>query len=116
MSEEEKFEKGCEHFDNEEYFEAHEVWEELWMEASGPRHAFLQGIIQTSVALHHARNNNFSGARKLLARALGYLEKGQSESGDVELDKLKDCILDFANAMERNETLPFFRLPRSQKG
>ncbi|NDD05448.1 MAG: DUF309 domain-containing protein, partial [Proteobacteria bacterium] len=28
-----RFSKACEHFNQGEYFEAHEVWEDLWNEA-----------------------------------------------------------------------------------
>ncbi|MBM4317673.1 MAG: DUF309 domain-containing protein, partial [Deltaproteobacteria bacterium] len=48
------FEQGCRYFDEEDYFEAHEIWEEIWIDAFGPRRYFLQGLIQASVALHHA--------------------------------------------------------------
>src|SRR5947209_7807661 len=69
-----RFNAACQHFDAGEYFEAHEVWEDLWNEAYGPRHAYLQGLIQTAVALHHAGNENWNGTRKLLASAWNYLE------------------------------------------
>ncbi len=112
----ERFEKACTHFDKGEYFEAHEEWEELWNEAYGPRHAFLQGLIQVAVALHHARNGNFRGAHKLLAGALAYLEKGASDSSPVDVGKLRDFVLDFELAIQaiesgKNKQLPFFKLP-----
>jgi len=112
------FEQGCSHFDAGEYFEAHEVWEELWNEAHGPRHAFLQGLIQIAVALHHAGNGNFKGPHKLFARALAYLEKGASDSKPIDLEKLKDCVLDFELAIQaveagKDQPLPYFKLPYS---
>lgn len=113
----ERFEQACRHFDTQEYFEAHEVWEDLWNEASGAEHAFLQGLIQVAVALHHAGNENWSGTRKLLARALGYLEKGASAGDSVDLEALKDRVLEFELVVEKriageNLALPFFQLPR----
>ena len=115
-SEEERFRAAHQHFDEGEYFEAHEVWEDLWNEAYGPRHAFLQCLIQTAVALHHAGNGNFRGAHKLLASALSYLEKGRSDSDPVDVDALKEGIVDFElglQAQERGEStpLPYFKLP-----
>jgi len=111
-----RFQKACEHFDQQEYFEAHEEWEDLWNEAHGPRHAFLQCLIQVAVALHHGRNGNWSGARKLCASALGYLEKGRSESEPVDLEKLKDHILDLELSIQKAQTgestqINFFKLP-----
>ena len=116
MEIEPKFWDGVKLFNDSEYFEAHEVWEELWNEASGARNAFLQGLIQVAAALHHATNRNFNGTRKLFARALGYLEKGMSESEPVDMEKLKDSVLDFELALQKvlggeEAPLPFFKLP-----
>lgn len=115
---EERFPVACQHFDAGEYFEAHEVWEDLWNEANGPRHAFLQGLIQIAVALHHARNGNYKGPHKLFARALDYLKKGESDSKPIDLDKLRDFVLDFELAIQaieagKDEPLPYFKLPYS---
>ena len=111
-----QFETARRHFDAKEYFEAHEVWEEMWNEAGGARHSFLQGLIQVAVALHHAGNGNFKGARKLFASALEYLDRGKVDSSPVDVDKLRELVLDFELAIQRkltgeSEALPFFPLP-----
>jgi predicted metal-dependent hydrolase len=67
--------KGIEEFNTQFFFEAHDTWEELWREATGPDRLFLQGLIQTAVALYHARNGNLRGARSLFAKALAKLEQ-----------------------------------------
>ena len=65
---------GIEHFNACEYYESHEVWEELWTEYRGPARKFYQGLIQAAVALYHFGNGNIRGARKLHASVHGYLE------------------------------------------
>ena len=65
---------GIERFNACEYFEAHEVWEELWTEYRGPSRKFYQGLIQAAVALYHFGNGNVRGARKLHISVHGYLE------------------------------------------
>jgi uncharacterized protein len=66
---------GGVHFFNEgEFFEAHEVWESVWLETSGPERRFYQGLIQAAVALYHFGNGNLRGAVKLYGSSLGYLE------------------------------------------
>jgi predicted metal-dependent hydrolase len=65
---------GIEKFNACDYFEAHEVWEELWTEYRGPSRKFYQGMIQAAVALYHFGNGNLRGARKLHASVHGYLE------------------------------------------
>ena len=45
-------------FNEHEFFEAHEVWEDIWHEAYGTKYEFYQGMIQCAVALeHYARSN-----------------------------------------------------------
>ncbi|MFT4891327.1 MAG: putative metal-dependent hydrolase [Halobacteriales archaeon] len=57
-----------------EYLAAHDAWEERWLELSdGPDKRFLQGLIQFTAAVHHARTRNWLGARKLADRAGEYL-------------------------------------------
>jgi uncharacterized protein len=60
---------GIAHFNRGEYFEAHEVWEDLWLGTQGPARLFYKGLIQAAVALHHARQENQHGAWKLYQRS-----------------------------------------------
>ena len=66
--------EGIEKFNACDYFEAHEVWEELWTDYRGPSRRFYQALIQAAVALYHFGNGNLRGARKLHASVHGYLE------------------------------------------
>ena len=43
-------------FNRGDFFEAHEVWESLWMETFTPEKKFYQGLIQAAVALCHFCN------------------------------------------------------------
>jgi predicted metal-dependent hydrolase len=65
---------GIEEFNRCEFFEAHEVWEDLWADTSGEPRKFYQGLIQVAVCLHHFGNGNIRGARKLYHSSRGYLE------------------------------------------
>ncbi len=66
----EGFKKGIEHFNCGEFFEAHEVWEDVWRAIDSPREKrFVQGLIQVAVALHHHSTGNHVGAESLLRRA-----------------------------------------------
>jgi hypothetical protein len=57
--------RGIVHFNRREFFEAHEVWEAIWMESRRDRADFFKGLIQAAVAILHFSNGNLSGARKL---------------------------------------------------
>lgn len=66
--------EGIAFFNACEYFESHEVWEDLWTEYRGEARKFYQGLIQAAVALYHFGNGNLRGARKLHGSVHGYLE------------------------------------------
>lgn len=62
-------------FNRGDFFEAHEVWEDLWMETSGPEKQFYQGLIQAAVGLCHFCNGNLRGAKKLFHSSREYMAK-----------------------------------------
>ena len=66
---EEGYQRGIELFNQRHFYDAHEVWEDVWRESRGPEKKFLQGLIQVAVALHHHSTGNLVGARSLLERA-----------------------------------------------
>src|SRR5262249_52489707 len=76
------------------FFEAHEVWEALWAETTGPDRRFYQGLIQAAVGLHHFRNGNVRGAAKLYRSSRAYME--QYPSPHLGLDSAR-----FWGQMER---------------
>lgn len=61
--------RGIEHFNEGDFFEAHEVWEDAWNGTSGRRSDFYRGLIQMAVALEHYRRLNGLGVRKVFASA-----------------------------------------------
>jgi len=67
--------QGIAYFNACEFFEAHEVWEDLWKSYSGELRLFYKGLIQAAVALHHFGNGNIRGARKVYRSSRGYLEQ-----------------------------------------
>jgi uncharacterized protein len=67
------FLKGIEHFNRQDFFDAHEAWEELWKKESGPAKDFLQGLIQAATALHHFKKRNLKGAKILSESAIALL-------------------------------------------
>ena len=66
--------RGIEKFNACDYYESHEIWEELWTEYRGDSRKFYQGLIQAAVALYHFGNGNIRGARKLHTSVHGYME------------------------------------------
>ena len=50
--------EGIDCFNRGAYFQAHEVWESVWMEEGGTAKDFYKGLIQVAVCLHHFGNGN----------------------------------------------------------
>jgi predicted metal-dependent hydrolase len=64
------FERGMELFNAGRYFDAHEVWEDLWREMHGRDKLLVQALVQSAVALHHASTGNYVGAKSVMERAI----------------------------------------------
>jgi len=61
-------------FNAHDYFEAHEVWEDLWADSHGDERRFIQGLIQAAVGLFHFTGGNLGGALKLYRSSRDYME------------------------------------------
>lgn len=66
-----------EDFNRGDWFESHEILEELWSGEQGELRDFYQGIIQVGAALHHWRKGNFGGAVRLLETGAGSLRRAR---------------------------------------
>ncbi|HEY6329060.1 MAG TPA: DUF309 domain-containing protein, partial [Blastocatellia bacterium] len=53
-----QYSDGIIHFNSRRYYEAHEVWEEVWLESTGTEKLFYQMLIQSAVGLHHYERGN----------------------------------------------------------
>src|ERR1700680_2990670 len=67
------YHRGIRLFNARDFYDANEVWEDVWRESHGLEKRFLQGLIQTAVAFHHYSTGNVVGARSLMERAHKYL-------------------------------------------
>ena len=99
--------EGIRLFNACEFFEAHDVWEDLWADHRGPSRKFYQGLIQVAVALYHFGNENTRGARKLAASSTAYLGPFRPHHLGIDLDRflaeLDDC---FAELLASDATYP----------
>jgi predicted metal-dependent hydrolase len=64
---------GIMFFNERDFFEAHEVWEDLWAESHGDERRFYQGLIQAAVGLFHFSGGNLGGAVKLYRSSYDYM-------------------------------------------
>ena len=67
---EQRFREGIRLFNHREFFECHEVLEEVWTPERGPRRLFLQSLIHVAVGFYHHGRGNPVGATRQLRKAL----------------------------------------------
>lgn len=80
--------RGIELFNAQHFYDAHEVWEDVWRETYGPEKKFLQGLIQAAVALHHHSTGNVVGACSLLERSRKNLTSYPEDFGGIRVTAL----------------------------
>lgn len=66
--------QGIQQYNGGYFFEAHETWEELWLQSPWPARQFLQGLIQVAAAFVHLMRREYPGTARLLRSALAKLE------------------------------------------
>jgi len=54
----ELFEKGIKHFYYGYFFEAHDIFEEIWMNERGKGKQFYQALVQLSTGFYHLTMGN----------------------------------------------------------
>lgn len=91
-----------------DYFECHEVLEELWLKLD--RDPVYKGLLQVAVGLYHFRNGNYRGGYMMLDSAVHRLEHASSQALGINMAKLVDearaCARQLAEAvMEGSEEL-----------
>jgi hypothetical protein len=92
MTDDDKFKRGVADFNARRFFEAHEVWEKLWLGAPEPEKTFLQGLIQVAAAFHHHGRGNARGRQSLLAAGIAKLAGCPGEYRGMAIAKLREEV------------------------
>ncbi len=86
------FQRGIDLFNSEEFFECHEVLEELWTFSQQPDRWFLQALIHFAVGFYHARRSNPNGATRQLRKGLRKIQGYLPEWDGVETGKIAQAV------------------------
>jgi predicted metal-dependent hydrolase len=102
-----QFERGRLLHNDGAYYDAHEAWEELWIdETDDHARLFLQGLIQVTSAFHKVFfQKQPSSAGRLLARGLEKLAPYPREHEGVRLGAFRDRAQACAEALARGEEI-----------
>ena len=103
--------EGLRCYGDEEFFNAHEHWEEVWLACKEPEKTFLQALIQVAAAFHHLQRGNLLGTRSLLQAAARRLERFGPEFGGVALEPLRRSLSVWLEALETADHAPRISFP-----
>ena len=112
--------QGIDLFNRHYFFEAHDVWEEIWRAERGPMRNFFKGLIHLAGGFHHFTNGNHRGAAALLTSGVRYLEPfGPRQMGiDLvailpEVREQRDRIIRLRDGASATEDVAFPRITRA---
>ena len=87
------FEKGKMEYQNGNFFDSHEIWEDLWSDYYFQDRKFIQGLIQLSVSFVHLKNGNMIGAKNLLKKSQGKFMEYEGVHRSIDLNTLKNNLI-----------------------
>src|SRR5204863_6553791 len=94
-------------FNQQRFFEAHEVLEELWLPERGkPKGLFYQGLIQLAGAFVHVQKSRLGPARALFRLADENLEKYLPVYEELDVVAVRELILDWLLRLELGPQAP----------
>lgn len=88
-----------------DYFECHEVLEELWLEKQ--RDPLYKALLQVAVGLYHFRNTNVRGGLIMLRQSHEVLSGYPAVSLGIDLAKLVQDVGEYATRLEAYSEQPF---------
>ena len=65
--------QGLDLFNRREFYEAHEIWEDAWMESQMDERHLLQGLIQVAAGFYKLQSGMPTGTVKLFEKAVAHL-------------------------------------------
>jgi hypothetical protein len=105
-----RFDQAIFFFNSGRYFEAHEVWEEMWREEQGNLRLLYQGLVQSAVGLHHLTRKNLVGARLQLNKSLIKLRQYPAEIEGIDLAGFREELEELVDGLV-NSQLNYFSPP-----
>ena len=106
--------EGIRCFNERDFFEAHEAWEELWLDCEDQDRRFYQGLIQFAVCLHHFGNGNTIGARKLYTSGRAYLERYSASYRGLDIQALVTGLETCCSGILEGKDYPDVKIDPSQ--
>src|SRR6266852_1673382 len=108
------FQEGLDAFNSGHFYDAHEHWEEVWLETPNPEKMFLQGLIQVAAAYHHFSRANSLGCRNLLQAGLLKLDCFPEEHWELAIEPLRASVRRWLAEIRAGENPEREKIPQIQ--
>ncbi len=92
-------------FNNQEWYEAHDAFEEIWNTVDGDERQVIQGILQVSVSQVHLNKGNLNGATILLGEGLGRIKTRTKINLGIDLESFCRSLEDLLSKLQYREIL-----------
>lgn len=88
-------------FNDGRFFESHEIWESLYLEADAKHKPFLEGLVQLAAALRiYSDFGEFKGPVRMIYQALIRFEAYQPVYLNVKVKELRTAVETWAKELE----------------
>ena len=99
-------------FNNQQWYSAHDFFEEIWHNTNGDERIIIQSILQIAVAEVHLSNDNKTGATMLYGESLGRLKDKSIANIGIDLHGFILIIDSRLKALQNNLELSDIPLPK----
>jgi len=89
---------GVSYFNNERFWECHEILEGVWKNCNGNEKFLVQGLILVAAGLVHYQKDEDEICISIFNRALAKLENSNGNYHAINIDKIKQTITEMINS------------------
>ena len=92
-------------FNSQKWYEAHDAFEDIWINMVGDERQIIQGILQVSVSQFHLGKGNINGATILLGEGLGRIKTRTNIKIGIDLESFCICLEDLLKKLQHKEDI-----------
>ena len=89
---------GISYFNNERFWECHEILEGVWKNCTGDEKFLVQGLILVAAGLVHYQKDEDEICISIFNRALSKLENSNGEYHNIDIDKIINTVTEMINS------------------
>ena len=100
VEKEQAISEGISYFNNERFWECHEILEGVWKNCNGDEKFLVQGLILVAAGLVHYQKDEDSICISIFNRALEKLESSNGKYHNIDIDKIKKIVNEMINSKD----------------